>query len=157
MKGVDTMTSTTHYRAPEGFDNVFNRTVRWLADHGVNLAGAQNLTVVGRRSGDPQRVPVNVLRFDGGEYLVSPRGNTQWVRNVRAAGTAELSRGRRRTVVALTEVDADRRPPIIGEYLRKWGWEVGRFLPEGLGTKPSDDDLARHAGSIPVFVIRPAH
>lgn len=150
------MTGTTHYRAPEGFDNVFNRTVRWLADHGVNLAGAQNLTVAGRRTGKLQTVPVNVLRFDGGAYLVSPRGNTQWARNARAADTVELRRGRRRTVVALTEVDPDRRPPIIAEYLRKWGWEVSRFLPEGLDAKPSDADLAAHAGSIPVFAIRSA-
>lgn len=150
------MTATTHYRAPESFDNVFNRTVRWLAAHGVNLAGAQNLTVAGRRTGNLQTVPVNVLRFDGGEYLVSPRGNTQWARNVRVAETVELRRGRRRSVVTLTEVDTDRRPPIIGEYLRKWGWEVGRFLPEGLDAKPSDADLEIHAGSIPVFEIRSA-
>ena len=61
------MTATTHYKAPSGFDAAFNRAVRWLADRGVNLAGAQTLTVVGRKTGMPQRVPVNVLRLDGAE------------------------------------------------------------------------------------------
>ncbi len=149
-----TATATaTHYRAPEGADATFNRVVRWLADHGVNLAGAQNLTVAGRRTGKPQTVPVNLLRLDGREFLVSPRGNTQWARNARVAGTVELRRGRRRRTVALAELDPALRPPIIAEYLRKWGWEVGRFLPEGLSAKPTDDELVRHAASIPVFAV----
>ncbi|WP_238423611.1 nitroreductase family deazaflavin-dependent oxidoreductase [Gordonia sp. 'Campus'] len=152
------MTTTAgHYKAPHGADAVVNRMIRWLADRGVNLAGAQTLTVVGRRSGNPQRVPVNVLRFDGGEYLVAVRGETHWVRNARAAGTVELRRGRRRVDVALTEVDPARRTPIIREYLRRWGWEVGRFLPEGLDPKSSDAELAARAGLIPVFAVTPAH
>ncbi|MBD0860104.1 nitroreductase family deazaflavin-dependent oxidoreductase [Gordonia sp. zg691] len=150
------MMATTHYRAPRGIDNVFNRAVRRLADSGVNLAGAQTLTVAGRRTGEPQRVPVNVLRTDSGEYLVSPRGNTQWVRNARVADTVELRRGRRRSVVALTEVDPALRPPIIRQYLRSWGWEVGRFLPEGMSTAASDAEIAAHASQIPVFAVTPA-
>ncbi|AFR49630.1 MULTISPECIES: nitroreductase family deazaflavin-dependent oxidoreductase [Gordonia] len=151
------MTATSHYRAPSGFDAAFNRVVRWLADRGVNLAGAQTLTVVGRRTGTPQRVPVNVLRLDGAEYLVAVRGETQWVRNARAAGTVELRRGRRRTVVTLTELDPGRRPPVIRDYLRRWGWEVARFLPAGLEVTSSDEELAAHAALIPVFTVTPAH
>ncbi|ANY23991.1 nitroreductase/quinone reductase family protein [Gordonia terrae] len=151
------MTATAHYKAPSGFDAVVNRAVRWLADRGVDLAGAQTLTVVGRRTGTPQRVPVNVLRLDGAEYLVAVRGDTQWVRNARAAGTAELRRGRQRTVVALTEVDPALRPPVIRDYLRRWGWEVARFLPAGLEVSSSDDELAAHAELIPVFTVIAAH
>ncbi|MFC9980775.1 nitroreductase/quinone reductase family protein [Gordonia sp. NPDC127522] len=151
------MTPTTHYKAPSGFEAAFNRAVRWLADRGVNLAGAQTLTVVGRKTGTPQRVPVNVLRLDGVEYLVAVRGDTQWVRNARVAGTVELRRGRRRAVVTLTELDPALRPPFIREYLRRWGWEVGRFLPAGLELASSDEDLAAHAGLIPVFAVTAAH
>ncbi|MFT4395124.1 nitroreductase family deazaflavin-dependent oxidoreductase [Gordonia lacunae] len=151
------MTATAHYKAPSGFDAVFNRAVRWLADHGVNLAGAQTLTVVGRRTGTPQRVPVNVLRRDGTDYLVAVRGDTQWVRNARAAGTVELRRGRRRVVVTLTELDPALRAPVIREYLRRWGWEVARFLPAGLEASSSDDELAAHAHLIPVFAVTAAH
>ncbi|MGW0036046.1 nitroreductase/quinone reductase family protein [Gordonia sp. NPDC003376] len=143
----------THYRPPQGFDATFNRLARWLVDHGVNLAGAQTLTVTGRRSGRPQRVPVNPLRVDGTEYLVSPRGNSQWVRNVRVEPTAELRRGRRSRGVRLVEVDVAERPAVIAPYLKAWGWEVKRFLPEGMTVDAGPDDLARFAPQIPVFRI----
>ncbi len=143
----------THYIPPATPDRVFNRVVGWLADHGVSLAGAHTLTVVGRVSGTPQKVPVNPLRFEGAEYLIGIRGETQWVRNARAAGTVELRRGRRRRTVALHEVDPAQRVPILRTYLAKWGWEVKRFLPEGLSVDAGDDELAAHAHQLPVFVI----
>ncbi|WAC55833.1 nitroreductase/quinone reductase family protein [Gordonia sp. SL306] len=146
--------TATHYSAPKGFDNVFNNSVRWLADHGVNLAGAQTLTVTGRVSGLPQSVPVNPMQLHGREYLVAPRGTTQWVRNVRVNDSAELRRGRRRRAVRLVEVDTADRAPMIRAYLDKWGWEVGRFLPEGMGTEPDDATLAAHLDDLPVFEIR---
>lgn len=151
------MSATTHYKPPSGFDAGFNRIVRWLADRGVSMAGAQTLTVVGRRTGTLQRVPVNVLRLDGAEYLVAVRGDTQWVRNARAAGTVELRRGRRRSVVSLTELDPALRPPVIRDYLRRWGWEVGRFLPAGMDVSSSEAELAAHAALIPVFAVTAAH
>ncbi|MGV9710176.1 nitroreductase/quinone reductase family protein [Gordonia sp. NPDC003424] len=148
------MTAATHHRpATNRSDRFFNSAVRWLADHGVNLAGAQTLTVVGRTSGSPQRTPVNPLTLDGREYLVAPRGNTQWVRNARVAGRGELRRGRRNRSVRLVEVPADQRVPILRTYLKKWGWEVGRFLPEGLATDADDAALAAHAASLPVFEV----
>ena len=131
-----------------------NRTIRRLADRGINLAGAQVLTVAGRTTGAPQRIPVNPLTIGGREYLVAPRGQTQWVRNVRAAGHGELRRGRRSRPVRLTEIDPELRPPILREYLRRWGWEVGRLLPDGLGTRPDDVTLAAYAAQLPVFEVR---
>lgn len=149
------MSTTQHYRAPKGADAVFNRVVRWLADRGVNLAGAHNLTVIGRVSGQPQTVPVNPVRIDGVDYLVAVRGETQWVRNARAAGRAELRVGRRVRQVGLAEVEPALRGPILREYLRRWGWEVGRFLPEGMSTSPTDADLERFAPLLPVFAVTP--
>ncbi|MCH5641567.1 MULTISPECIES: nitroreductase/quinone reductase family protein [unclassified Gordonia (in: high G+C Gram-positive bacteria)] len=143
----------THYIPPAGSDRTFSRAVRWLADRGVNLAGAETLTVVGRVSGQPQRVPVNPLTFDGGEYLVAVRGEAQWVRNARAAATAELRRGRKRRTVALHEIEAAQRVPVLRAYLKKWGWEVKRFLPEGLTVDATDEELAAHAHQLPVFAI----
>ncbi|MFT4042383.1 MAG: nitroreductase/quinone reductase family protein [Gordonia sp. (in: high G+C Gram-positive bacteria)] len=142
-----------HYRAPEGFDKTFNGIVRWLVDRGVNFAGAQTLTVVGRKTGTPQCIAVNPIRIDGTEYLVAVRGNTHWVRNARAAGKGELRSGRRVRAVTLTELPVADRGPVIAAYLDKWGWEVGRFLPAGMSTKPSDDELTAHSGDIPVFVV----
>lgn len=147
------MSTAQHYRAPKGADTVFNRTVRWLADRGLNLAGAHNLTVIGRVSGRPQTVPVNPVRVGDAEYLVAVRGETQWVRNARAAGRAQLRLGRRVRPIDLAEIEPSARGPILREYLRRWGREVGRFLPEGMSTTPSDADLERFAPLLPVFAV----
>lgn len=147
------MTEAMHAQPVSRSDRVFNEVVRWLADRGVNLAGAQTLTVVGRTSGNPQRIPVNPLHIDGREYLVAPRGTTQWVRNARAAGGGELRRGRRSRTVRLVEVSAAQRVPVLRTYLKKWGWEVGRFLPEGLPVDADDTTLAAHADALPVFEV----
>ncbi|MDL9937421.1 nitroreductase/quinone reductase family protein [Gordonia sp. ABSL1-1] len=147
------MTSQTHYLEPTRGDRIFGAVVRWCADRGLNLAGARTLTVAGRVSGQPQRVPVNPLTLPGGDYLVSVRGQTQWVRNVRAAGRAELRRGRRSETVVPTEVAVADRAPIIRAYLDRWGWEVGRFLPVGVDADATEAELARVAADIPVFVL----
>jgi hypothetical protein len=86
---------TDRYLAPGWFTtNVFNRAVRWLTRRGVSVAGSAELRVVGRSSGTVRTTVVNVLDVDGRRYLVAPRGTTQWVRNVRAAGRCELRVGR---------------------------------------------------------------
>jgi deazaflavin-dependent oxidoreductase (nitroreductase family) len=51
------------------------------------------LHVRGRTTGQWRSVPVNVLELDGEHYLVSARGETGWVRNLRAAGGGELEYG----------------------------------------------------------------
>ncbi len=148
------MTTDHHYVPPvSGFDRLGNAFVRWLADRGVNLAGARTLTVTGRVSGAPQRIPVNPMMFGDGEYLVAARGNTQWVRNARVTPAAELRRGRRVRHVRLTEVPAADRAPIIRAYLDKWGWEVGRFLPPGLDVDADVATIAGFAADIPVFAV----
>lgn len=129
--------------------------IRWLAEHGVSLLGSRVLTVLGRSSGEPRRVVVNLMELDGERYLVSPRGNTQWVRNVRAAGIATLSLGRRDEEVVLTELPVAERAPVLRVYLDRWGWEVGRFV-EGLTKDSTDAELAAAAPGFPVLRVTPA-
>lgn len=148
------MTTSTHYRPPTPAQQRFNALIRWLADHGIRVAGAQTLTVTGRRSGSPQRIPVNPHRSGGREYLVSPRGTTQWVRNVRVTPAARLGTARRGRDVVLREVtDAAEQATVISGYLARWGWEVGQYLPEGLAADRSDASIREHAGELPVFEI----
>src|SRR3712207_7823515 len=72
------------------------------------------LWVRGRKTGRWRSVPVNVLELDGQRYLVAPRGETDWVRNLRAADGGQLQYGRRRTEpFTATEVPYERKPPII--------------------------------------------
>ena len=73
----------------------FNSTVVWLTRRGLSVWGSRVLYVRGRTSGQWRSNPVNVLTLDGRRYLVAPRGRTQWVRNLRAAGSGELRVGRR--------------------------------------------------------------
>ena len=69
---------TTHYKQPGWFtQNVFNRLIGWLTRRGLSVWGSRVLEVPGRKTGEPRRVPVNLLTFNGGEYLVSPRGHGQ--------------------------------------------------------------------------------
>ena len=131
-------------------DVAFMKVVRWLTDHGVSLMGSRVLTVRGRKTGTPQSVPVNLLHLDGERFLVAPRGNTQWLRNVRAAGGAQLRVGRRVERVRLVEVPATDRVPVLRVYLKRWGWEVGRFV-DGLSKRSTDAELAAAAPGMPAF------
>ena len=140
------------YVRPSGADRVFNGIVGILGRLGVSLAGSRTLAVRGRTSGEWRTTPVNPLTVDGRRYLVAPRGETQWVRNIRAAGGGELRRGRHVEAITVTEVPDDAKPPVIAAYLEKWGWEVGRFF-EGLSADSGPDEIRAAAPGFPVFLI----
>lgn len=150
------MTAATRYLAPTGFEPIFNRIMNALPKLGISVAGSRLLAVRGRKSGEWRTTLVNVMTApDGQRYLVAPRGHTQWVRNLRAAGTGELRLGRRAEVFTALEVaDAD-KVPLLRLYLKRWGWEVGRFF-EGLTADASDAQLAEIAPGFPVFRIERA-
>jgi deazaflavin-dependent oxidoreductase (nitroreductase family) len=142
------------YARPGWFtQHVFNPLVAGLTRAGLSLAGSRVLEVRGRKSGEPRRTPVNLLIVDGAQYLVAPRGHTQWVRNLRAAGSGRLLVGRRSSDFSAVEVDDAEKPEILRAYLRKWKWEVGAFFG-GVGPDSSDDELRRIAPDHPVFRIR---
>lgn len=147
------MTEDKRYLQPGWFmRHLFNPTVRGLTRAGISIAGSRELRVQGRKSGQWHTTPVNLLSVDQRHYLVAPRGNTQWVRNIRVSGKGELRVGRRTDAFVAEEVTDDAKAPILREYLRRWGWEVGAFF-EGIDKNASDDDLARIAPGFPVFRV----
>ena len=85
--------------------NVFNRIVAGATRIGLSIAGSRVLEVKGRKSGEWRKTPVNLLQHEGSRYLVAPRGNTQWVRNMRASGGGRLVLGRRAEEFTATEVE----------------------------------------------------
>jgi deazaflavin-dependent oxidoreductase (nitroreductase family) len=145
-----------HYRAPGWFTrNVFNRAVAFLTRHGLSVFGSRVLAVRGRTSGVWRTTPVNLLDHGGRRYLVSPRGEGQWVRNLRAAGTGELRVGRRTEAFRGRELSADEKVPVLRAYLKRWKFEVGVFF-DGVGPDSSDEQLLAVAAHHPAFEVLPA-
>jgi deazaflavin-dependent oxidoreductase (nitroreductase family) len=142
---------TDRYLAPSWFTrHVFNRLVARLTKMGLSVKGSRILSVRGRTSGEIRTNVVNVLTNDGERYLVAPRGTTQWVRNLRAAGKAELRVGRRIECVEVDELPDDAKPAVLRAYLRQWKWEVSQFF-DGVGPDASDEELRPLAPGYPVF------
>jgi deazaflavin-dependent oxidoreductase (nitroreductase family) len=142
-----------HFQEPGWFTkNVFNRAVAGLTRAGISVAGSRVLEVQGRKSGEWRRTPVNVLTLDGVRYLVSPRGHTQWVRNIRVSGEGRLMFGRRTEPISVTELADDEKTPLLRAYLQRWKWEVGVFFG-GVDADSTDEELQRIAPDHPVFRI----
>ena len=147
---------TAHYQAPGVVTRrVMNPLVALLTRHGLPLAGSAVLGVRGRTSGETRTTPVNPLTLDGRRYLVAARGHTQWVRNVRVAGEAELRVGRRVSTVRPVELADAEKIPVLRAYLRAWAWEVGAFF-DGVGADSTDAEIAAIAPRHPVFALGPA-
>lgn len=144
----------SRYIKPTGIDAIFNGAVGWLTRIGLPMAGSRVLSVRGRTSGEWRSTPVNPLRIDRQRYLVSPRGHTQWVRNIRVSGEGRLASGRRVEQFRVEEVPDDEKPPVLRAYLKAWAWEVGRFF-ENVDASSPDERLREIAPDFPVFRIIP--
>jgi deazaflavin-dependent oxidoreductase (nitroreductase family) len=139
------------YQQPGWFTkHVFNNIVGGFTRLGISVWGSRVLEVPGRKTGEPRRTPVNLLTYEGDRYLVSPRGHTQWVRNLRASGRGRLLLGRRSEEFTATELPDDERPPVLRAYLKRWKAEVGVFFG-GVGPDSTDEELRRIAPDHPVF------
>jgi deazaflavin-dependent oxidoreductase (nitroreductase family) len=143
-----------HYQRPGWFTtNVLNRIVAVLTRSGLSVYGSRVLEVKGRRSGEWRQTPVNVMRYQDDEYLVAPRGQTQWVKNLRASGQGRLRVGRRTQQFSAIELADDEKPALLRAYLKKWKFEVGVFFG-GVGPDASDAELREIAPDHPVFRLR---
>jgi deazaflavin-dependent oxidoreductase (nitroreductase family) len=143
----------THYQRPGWFTtNVFNRLVAGLTRAGVGIYGSRVLEVPGRTTGQWRSTPVNLLHLEGADYLVSPRGHTQWVRNMRVSSGGRLRIGRRTRPFTATELGDEDKVPVLRAYLKRWAWEVGAFFG-GVGADASDEELRRIAPDHPVFRV----
>jgi hypothetical protein len=137
-----TLSPTAHYKRPDWF-------TRRVGNRILNL-----LMRVGRCTGEVYRTPVNPLMFEARQYLIAPRGETQWVRNVKAAdGKLVLVLGRRRLERTAVEIPVAERTPILRAYLRRWKFEVGMFF-DGVGPDSTDGEFEAIASKHPVFVLR---
>lgn len=159
MKPQD-YSARTAYRPPAGWYRRLNWLGVLLTSVGLAPRDAVTLQVRGRTSGKARRVPILRTRYQGNDYLVALAGESQWVRNVRAAdGDAAIRRGRSRHV-HLDELDSADRPDIIAEYLHAGRRRSGAGANAdqaryyfGLDPGPSIDDIRAIAEHYPVFRI----
>ena len=151
----------TIYRPPTAwYRRINNRLGVLLTSLGLAPRDAVMLKVRGRSSGNPRRIPILRTAYRGDDYVVALAGESEWVRNVRAAeGRAVIRRGRARPV-RLVEVPAEERPPIISEYLRR---AVERSGPKaaaqaaryyfGVNLDASTEEILEVAEYYPVFRV----
>jgi deazaflavin-dependent oxidoreductase (nitroreductase family) len=150
---MSTNPAAEHYRRkrPAWFTtNVFNRMLGLLTKAGLGVWGMHTLEVQGRRSGRARQTPVNVLEFEGSRYLVAPRGETEWVRNLRASGHGKLLLGRHVEDFTPVELTDAEKTPVLRAYLRRWRLEVGVFF-DGLEPDAPDEEFSNAAARHPVF------
>jgi deazaflavin-dependent oxidoreductase (nitroreductase family) len=142
----------TAYQQPDWFtSHVVNPLLKGLHRLGISVAGSQTLAVRGRKSGEMRTNPVNPFQLDGKTYLLAPRGNTQWVRNLRAAGEGELRSGRKARRFHATEVPDSQKLPLMRLYMEKWSWEVKGFLE--IDADASDEEIERILPDHPAFAL----
>ena len=137
------------------FVRVANVLTTTLLRAGVKLKGFGSptylFTVRGRTSGQPRTTPLSIVEQDGQRYLLAPYGIVDWVRNLRAAGEATLTRGRRAEVVRATELPQGEAGRVLKRFIES-GNPIGRFFRVTKGS--SREDLERLALSHPVFVLQ---
>jgi deazaflavin-dependent oxidoreductase (nitroreductase family) len=143
---------SVRYDEPDRAARTANALIRWLAELGISIAGTKSLRVRGRKTGKLRGVVVNVLTVDGVDYLVSPRGTTQWVRNVRAAGVVDVGPRWHRRQLRTTEVADSAKTDLLRRYLDRWYWEVKGHIA-GLTPDSDDDEVRAAAPCIPVFAL----
>jgi deazaflavin-dependent oxidoreductase (nitroreductase family) len=141
------------YKEPGLFIRFMNWLLGLVIKLGFSPSGGQLLTVRGRKTGKPMTTPVNPLTLDGAEYLVAPRGDTHWTRNLRIAGNAELRQGRKKRPIRVVAELADAaKPPVLLAYLDRWAG----VTKEHFGItwpNPSEEEVERVSARTPMFRI----
>lgn len=97
---------------PPRFLRLGNTVVTALLQRGVKMGDNTLLTVPGRKSGAPRTTPVTVLNWNGQRLLASPYGESDWVRNLRAAGQGTLRHGRNVEAISAVELSPVEAAPI---------------------------------------------
>jgi hypothetical protein len=141
------------YLKPGAVERIFGRVLVSLIWIGVIRGHFYVLEVRGRKSGRTIWLPVDPLDLDGRRYLVCARGNSNWVRNARAAREIVLVRAMRRRHYAVRELPPGERPPVLKAYLDRYATEVQRFFPIPKGSPV--ESFNNLAPRYPVFKLQP--
>jgi deazaflavin-dependent oxidoreductase (nitroreductase family) len=144
------MPTDRKYDAPSSGEKFFNRAIGFLAGLGFAPSFIYLLEVRGRKSGKTYSTAVNLMELNGKQFLVAPRGRTQWVRNAEAAGEVTLKRGSRRRF-RLRPLDDSAKPQVLKAYLTNYKSAVKKFFPVPPGAPV--EEFAKIAAGYPVFEL----
>jgi len=139
------------FREPTPVEKIFNRVFGFLVGVGLGFSYNYLLQVRGRKSGKLYSTPVNLLKLNDNQFLVAPRGRTQWVRNAEAAGEVTLKRGSARLQFRLRPLSDAEKPEILKAYLDNFKSEVQRYFPVAAGSPP--EAFADLIESYPAFEL----
>ena len=143
--------SSIEFMRPSSLDRIVNRVFGFLVKIGFGLTHNFLLEVQGRKSGRIYATPVNVLTHENKRYLVAPRGDTQWVRNVVVSQKATLVRGAKRENVRMRAIADEAKPEILKAYVDRYRLTVQRYFPISAGSPLKDFEPL--VGRYPVFEI----
>lgn len=142
----------TYNRPGFAVAKIMNPIVSGITRLGISLRGAHILWTRGRKSGEWRKTPVNPMNYRGSRYLVTPRGNTHWARNLLADPKGRLQLGRRIEEIAVELVPVEERPEILRAYLDRWASETASHF--GVEKDVTVEELREIADQHPVFRIR---
>ena len=137
---------------------ILNPLIRRLVGAGLPFGPNVLMTVRGRTTGLPRTFPVAIIELDGRRYVQSPFGEVNWVRNLRAAGEAVVSKGRDRHEVEAIEVTPDAGGPILRDALapylksRVLAAVLGKFF--NFRADSTLEDYVAEARRHPMFELR---
>ena len=148
------MPTNPEFRAPSAVERLFNKIYGTLVGLGIGFSYNYLLQVKGRKSGRIYSTPIDLLQLGGKSYLVAPRGRTQWVRNVEAAGEVMLKKGSRRNRYEVRAITGAQKAEILRAYLEAFKAEVQSYFPVPAGSPV--EAFVPIAANYPAFELIPA-
>ncbi len=148
------MPSEREFRKATALERFFNWAFGFFVGLGLSPSYNYLLEVRGRKSGKLYSTPVNLHEFGGRQYLVAPRGRTQWVRNAEISGEVVLKKRSERQRFRLRPLSDAEKPEILKSYLGRYGSTVQRFFP----VRPDAplEAFEKIAAGYPAFELIPA-
>src|SRR5207244_10759816 len=123
------MPGNREFRPATAVERLFNRAFGVMVGLGLSPSYNHLLEVKGRKSGKIYSTPVNLHEVNGKQFLVAPRGRTQWVQNAEASGEITLKKPGRRRSDRLRPMTAAEKPEVLKSYLMRYRGAVQRFFP----------------------------
>ena len=144
------MTQTFHMTRPMRLGTAL---LKALLRAGMPMGSLALLSVQGRKSGRVYTTPVALVHHGSERWLVAAFGEVNWVRNLRAAGTAHLTHGRRTEAISVVELGNTEAAPILQRFLQ--AYHLVPFIPPSFSVTPHSPlaDFEQEAAHHPVFGI----